>query len=129
MVFLRISRNSQDPQTWGLQPYQKRDSGTGVSCEFCEISKNTFSYRTPPVVASDEIKLKMYYGTCLCHLLYSILWLTVIQTTSLIMIQILVSDGVINVQPLTKNLRLTPVFMWSSALQDEFSFCSSRVFC
>ena len=22
------------------------------SCEFCEISKNTFSYRTPPVVAS-----------------------------------------------------------------------------
>ena len=23
------------------------------SCEFCEISKNTFSYRTPPVAASD----------------------------------------------------------------------------
>ena len=22
------------------------------SCEFCEISKNTFSYRTPPVPAS-----------------------------------------------------------------------------
>ena len=22
------------------------------SCEFCEISKNTFSYRTPPVAAS-----------------------------------------------------------------------------
>ena len=35
-------------------------SGTSVaqtvaqvfSCEFCEISKNTFSYRTPPVAAS-----------------------------------------------------------------------------
>ena len=27
----------------GLQLYLKRDSGTGVSCEFCEISKNTFS--------------------------------------------------------------------------------------
>ena len=26
----------------GLQLYLKRDSGTGVSCEFCEISKNTF---------------------------------------------------------------------------------------
>ena len=23
------------------------------SCEFCEISKNTFSYKTPPVAASD----------------------------------------------------------------------------
>ena len=25
------------------------------SCEFCEISKNTFSYRTPPVAASEYI--------------------------------------------------------------------------
>ena len=24
------------------------------SCEFCEISKNTFSYRTPPVAASGK---------------------------------------------------------------------------
>ena len=24
----------------------------GISCEFCEISKSTFSYRTPPVPAS-----------------------------------------------------------------------------
>ena len=27
------------------------------SCEFCEISKNTFSYRTPPVAASGSITL------------------------------------------------------------------------
>ena len=27
------------------------------SCEFCEISKNTFFYRTPPVVASDLTEL------------------------------------------------------------------------
>ena len=27
----------------GLQLYLKRDSGTGFFCEFCEISKNTFS--------------------------------------------------------------------------------------
>ena len=29
----------------------KRESDTGVSCEYYEISKNTFSYRTPPVAA------------------------------------------------------------------------------
>ena len=27
------------------------------SCEFCEISKNTISYRTPPMAASREIQL------------------------------------------------------------------------
>ena len=36
------------------------------SYEFCEISKNTFSYRTPPVAASSawkiKEKLKNYYG-------------------------------------------------------------------
>ena len=25
------------------------------SCEFCEISKNTFSYRTPPVATSVSV--------------------------------------------------------------------------
>ena len=25
-------------------------------CEFCEISKNAFSYRTPPVAASEKIR-------------------------------------------------------------------------
>ena len=34
---------------------KKRDHGTGVSCEFCEISKNTFSYRTPPLAASGDM--------------------------------------------------------------------------
>ena len=27
------------------------------SCEFCETSKNTFSYRTPPVAASVALKM------------------------------------------------------------------------
>ena len=27
------------------------------SCEFCEISKNTFIHRTPPVAASENIQL------------------------------------------------------------------------
>ena len=30
----------------------KRDSGIGVSREFCGISKNTFFHRTPPVATS-----------------------------------------------------------------------------
>ena len=29
------------------------------SCEFCELFKNTFSYRTPPVLASER-HLEMY---------------------------------------------------------------------
>ena len=37
------------------QLYQKRDTGTGVSCEFCEICKNTFFDRTPPVAASLDL--------------------------------------------------------------------------
>ena len=31
------------------------------SCEFCEISKNTFSYRTPPGTASDVKKIRTTY--------------------------------------------------------------------
>ena len=27
------------------------------SCEFCKISKNTFSYKTPPVAASDLLRM------------------------------------------------------------------------
>ena len=29
------------------------------SCEFCELSKNTFSYRTPPVAASVNNSIKI----------------------------------------------------------------------
>ena len=29
------------------------------SCEFCEISKNTFSYRTSPVAASESNRTKV----------------------------------------------------------------------
>ena len=42
-VFLEMSQNSQV-----------------FSCEFCEISKNTFSYRTPSVAASALRKLDSY---------------------------------------------------------------------
>ena len=30
------------------------------SCEFCEISKNTFCYRTPPVAASNQSKCPLW---------------------------------------------------------------------
>ena len=35
------------------------------SCEFCKISKNTFSYRAPPVIASErhinaDFKISLY---------------------------------------------------------------------
>ena len=60
--FLVISQNLQENscarvsflmlQTWGLQFHLKRDSFIDAFLWICEISKNTFSYRTPPVAAS-----------------------------------------------------------------------------
>ena len=53
---LEISQNSQENtcvKSSGLQLYEKRDSGQVFSCEFGEISKNTFFYRTPLVAASE----------------------------------------------------------------------------
>ena len=41
---------------WGLRPATLKESLAQVfSCKFCEISKNTFYYRTLPVAASDRI--------------------------------------------------------------------------
>ena len=42
----------------GLQLYLKSDSGTDVFCKFGKISKDTFSYRTPPVTASVSNTVK-----------------------------------------------------------------------
>ena len=40
----------------------KKETLTQVfSCEFCEISKNIFSYRTPPVAASGDAKHFNYW--------------------------------------------------------------------
>ena len=38
-------------QAWNF--VKKETLAQVFSCEFCEISKNAFSYRTPPVIASD----------------------------------------------------------------------------
>ena len=41
---------------WGLQTcnFFKKDSSTGAPCGYCEIFKNSFFYRTPPVTASGS---------------------------------------------------------------------------
>ena len=64
-VFLEISQNSQENtcardsfliklQASGLFFIKKEFLPQVFSCAFCEISKNTFFYRTPPVAASED---------------------------------------------------------------------------
>ena len=84
-VFLKISQNLQENTCvrvpffffckvagLSLQLYKKRDSGLSLqlykketlaqafSCEFCDIFKNTFSYRTPSVAASENNHIYIY---------------------------------------------------------------------
>ena len=49
MLFLEISL-----EAWNF--INKETLAQVFSCEFYEMSKNTFSYRTPPVVASTAFK-------------------------------------------------------------------------
>ena len=52
-VFLEISQNSQGNTSARVSFLITLHNLAQVfCCEFCETSKNTFSYRTPPVVAS-----------------------------------------------------------------------------
>ena len=48
--------------TWRLKPATSlKETQTQVfSCEFCEISKSTFSYRAPPATASYLNKIRSY---------------------------------------------------------------------
>ena len=51
-IFLKILQNSQENTCARVSFFiklQALGSGTGISCEFLEISKNTFCYRTPSV--------------------------------------------------------------------------------
>ena len=53
-LFLEISQNSQGNTCARVSFLIKLQTLAYVfSCEFCEISKNTFSYRTPLVTASE----------------------------------------------------------------------------
>ena len=64
-VFLENSKNSQEntcarisfliKSQAGASKFIKKETLAQVSsCEFCEISKNTFFYGTPMVAASDQ---------------------------------------------------------------------------
>ena len=62
-VFLEILQNSQENTCARvsifikLQAFIKIEALAQVfSCEFCEISKNTFSYRMPAIAASKEFQ-------------------------------------------------------------------------
>ena len=61
-MFLEISQNLQENTCARVSILIKLQAASNfikietlaqaISCEFCEISNNTFSYRTPPVAAS-----------------------------------------------------------------------------
>ena len=52
-MFLEISQNSQENTCAKVFLIIKKKILAHVfSCEFCEISQKTFSYKTPPVAAS-----------------------------------------------------------------------------
>ena len=64
-MFLEILQNSQEKtcarvsflmklEAEACNFIKKEPLAQALSCEFCEISKNTFSYRTAPVAASAE---------------------------------------------------------------------------
>ena len=66
-VFLEILQNSKENTCASL--FFNKVAGLGnfiktlaqmFSCEFCKISKNTFSYRTPKVAASAKAFCKIY---------------------------------------------------------------------
>ena len=58
-VFLEISQNSQENTCARASFLIKLQALAQVfSCEFCEISKNTFFYRTPLVVAPETRPLR-----------------------------------------------------------------------
>ena len=47
-------------QAWDLHFIKIESLAQVFSYEFCKISKNTFSYRTPPVAASDNLPPENY---------------------------------------------------------------------
>ena len=60
-VFLEVSQNSQEnSQAEACNFIKKETLGQVFPYEFCEISKNTFSCKTPPVVASVSCSLPFF---------------------------------------------------------------------
>ena len=82
-VFLEISQNSQENtrarrisfliKFLKIRLFFKNKTLARVfSCEFCEISKNTFYYRTPLVAASVMIKHAFRLITGFSYLFYAL---------------------------------------------------------
>ena len=46
-----------------IEVQKQSPRGVLFSCEFCEISKNTFSYRTPSLAASGSSDLLLLWST------------------------------------------------------------------
>ena len=70
-VFLEISQNTQEntcarvsflTKLQACNFIKKETLAQVFSCEFCEIPKNTFSHRTPPVAASVLYIYKVVLG-------------------------------------------------------------------
>ena len=57
MNLLKPEKNVEVVQRYSVEKVFLEISQNLLSCEFCEISNNTFSYRTPPVAASDNSSL------------------------------------------------------------------------
>ena len=51
----------------GLRPVKKETLALVFSCEFCEISRNTFSHTTPPMAASASVKWQFIAIEFLTH--------------------------------------------------------------
>ena len=62
-VFLEILQNSQENTCARACNFIKKILTQVFSCEFCEISKDTFSYRTPSVAASEKEEFINYLIT------------------------------------------------------------------
>ena len=66
MVFIEILQNSRKIAVSEFLFIKKETLAQVLSCEFYEISKNNFSYRTPSAAASVDRSLKR-----ICSLLYA----------------------------------------------------------
>ena len=72
-VFLKISQNSQENTCASVSQVH------AFSCEFCEIFKNTYFNRTPPVAAADVTISALCFGFLIFFdILIANKWFTII---------------------------------------------------
>ena len=66
--FAKFTGKHQHQSLWFLAGFIKKDTPTkAFSCEFCEISKNIFSSKTPPVVLLFRVnRVSDHYARSIC---------------------------------------------------------------